>query len=408
MTELFTNLICRPPRKRYDIEDLGPHSFHLHEGGGKGKACIRHDLVLTNRQGHRLECSHYVPAWIGMEDAAEAKQQPRSWQWQSQDLDSPKHINSNSDPGNSCESEHCNLPLPTTPCVVYLHGNSGCRLDADDLVDEYLARGLSLFSFDFQGCGVSGGDWVTLGGLERTDLECVLDYLSGLECVSGIALHGRSMGAATALMVASCDRYYHLIAGMVLDSCYTSVRSVLRDCAQGYVGRVPLLPDMPLLPVGDMVESTIDALRAAVLTRAGFDLDKIDVVSSAKHCQAPVLIAHAEDDTLVPAHHCERLVEEYGGPKTVCIFPEGGHNSPRPDGFNARAAEFLVACFQREKRMMRLMISSRHRAAKYCRYGAGLVLLLAVVWVVAALLEGLLGFFLARWKCLSLLPRQKE
>ena len=26
------------------------------------------------------------------------------------------------------------------PCVVYLHGNSGSRLDADDLVDVFLAE----------------------------------------------------------------------------------------------------------------------------------------------------------------------------------------------------------------------------------------------------------------------------
>eukprot|EP00283_Hemiselmis_rufescens_P012034 CAMPEP_0173459680 /NCGR_PEP_ID=MMETSP1357-20121228/61827_1 /TAXON_ID=77926 /ORGANISM="Hemiselmis rufescens, Strain PCC563" /LENGTH=364 /DNA_ID=CAMNT_0014427163 /DNA_START=329 /DNA_END=1419 /DNA_ORIENTATION=+ len=363
MVELITDLICRPPRKKYDIEDLGPHSFHLHEEGGKGKVCIRRDLVLTNRQGHTLECSHYVPSWIDIDDADEGEQQPRTWQWQSQDLDAP-------DQGRNTNRDHdlWNLPLPRTPCVVYLHGNSGCRLDADDLVDEYLARGLSLFSFDFQGCGVSGGDYVTLGGLERSDLECVLDYLSGLACVSGIGLHGRSMGAATALMVASCERYYHLVAGMVLDSCYTSVRDVLRDLAQGYVGKVPLLPTVPLLPVGDMVERTIDALRAAVMTRAGFDLDAVDVMPSAKHCQAPVLIAHAEGDLLVSLHHSERLMEEYGGPKTVCIFPGGDHNSPRPDGFNARAADFLVECFTREKKRERLTRSSVYRVLKYAAY----------------------------------------
>lgn len=34
-------------------------------------------------------------------------------------------------------------------------GNAGCRLDADDLVDEYLERGVSFFTFDFEGSGNS-------------------------------------------------------------------------------------------------------------------------------------------------------------------------------------------------------------------------------------------------------------
>lgn len=47
---------------------------------------------------------------------------------------------------------------------------------------------------------------MTLGHRERSDLECVLDYLGQKEWVTGIALYGRSMGAATALLVASSDR----------------------------------------------------------------------------------------------------------------------------------------------------------------------------------------------------------
>ena len=37
------------------------------------------------------------------------------------------------------------------PVVVYLHGNSGSRMDADDLVDFYLEHNISVFSVDFSG-----------------------------------------------------------------------------------------------------------------------------------------------------------------------------------------------------------------------------------------------------------------
>jgi len=174
--------------------------------------------------------------------------------------------------------------------------------------------------------------------------RCVLDYLSSLEWVTGIALYGRSMGAATALLVASSDRYYHKVAGMVLDSCYTSVRTVMRDLAEGLVGKVPLLP------VSTVVESTIDVLRDAVMERAGFDIDMLDVVSSAQHCHVPVLMAHAEGDELVQQQHSTRLMEEYGGPKTAVVFPGGGHNSLRPETFGPKAAAFLEECFRVKER----------------------------------------------------------
>jgi alpha-beta hydrolase superfamily lysophospholipase len=100
---------------------------------------------------------------------------------------------------------------------VYLHGNSGCRLEGDEIADDYLKRGMAFFSVDFGGCGISDGGMVTLGFREREDVEVVLDYLKSHEAVSYVCLYGRSMGAATALLVAADDRYYHNVAGLVLD-----------------------------------------------------------------------------------------------------------------------------------------------------------------------------------------------
>lgn len=93
------------------------------------------------------------------------------------------------------------------PCVVYLHGNSGSRIDADDIVDCYLTQGISLLSLDFSGCGKSEGDYVTLGARERSDVEAALDYLEASPLVSCSGILGRSMGAATAILVAGDEEY---------------------------------------------------------------------------------------------------------------------------------------------------------------------------------------------------------
>ena len=161
----------------------------------------------------------------------------------------------------------------TGPTVVYLHGNSGSRLEGNEIADHYLLRGMSFFCVDFGGCGISDGSMVTLGLREREDVEVVLDYLKSHKAASHVCLYGRSMGAATALLVAADDRYYHTIKGLVIDSSYASVREIAVDQAHKY-------------PVLGMVAGTaVDALREAVVSKAGFDIDLINVLRAAPLCQ---------------------------------------------------------------------------------------------------------------------------
>lgn len=48
--------------------------------------------------------------------------------------------------------------LPQTlPCVVFLHGNSGCRVDAYDAVRVLLPLNITVFCLDLSGSGLSEG-----------------------------------------------------------------------------------------------------------------------------------------------------------------------------------------------------------------------------------------------------------
>jgi len=208
-----------------------------------GVFCVRQDLILTNRSRMSLHCSHCTPA--------------------------------SRKTGNAACKGHT---------VVYLHGNSGRRLEGDELADQYLRKGMSFFSVDFGGCGNSDGGLVTLGFREREDVEVVLDYQCQHDAVSSVCVYGRSMGAATALLVAADDRYYHKIAGLVLDSCYVSVREVVLAMACKYTGQIPLIS------AESVPGNAVNALRESVEATAGFDLDTIDVLAAAPLCQARLYI----------------------------------------------------------------------------------------------------------------------
>ena len=85
------------------------------------------------------------------------------------------------------------------PCIIYMHGNGGNKMEGLTYGQRILPMGINLCSFDFSGCGNSEGDWVTLGYKEKRDLQAVINYLTNYKRVSAVGLWGRSMGATTSL-----------------------------------------------------------------------------------------------------------------------------------------------------------------------------------------------------------------
>lgn len=70
-----------------------------------------------------------------------------------------------------------------------------------------------------------------MGWYERDDVEVVVDWLRASNKVSTIGLWGRSMGAVTALMHADRDPS---IAGLVLDSAFSSLRTLAEELAKNH------------------------------------------------------------------------------------------------------------------------------------------------------------------------------
>lgn len=110
-----------------------------------------------------------------------------------------------------------------------MHGNCSSRLEAVPGVGILLQHNITLFSFDFSGCGYSSGEWVTLGYKEKDDLQTVIDYLRKTDKVALIGLWGRSMGAVTSILHSSRDS---TVAGMVLDSPFSNLSKLTLELAK--------------------------------------------------------------------------------------------------------------------------------------------------------------------------------
>ncbi|KAJ8747558.1 hypothetical protein K2173_013054 [Erythroxylum novogranatense] len=266
--EQLVNFIIRPPRAEYNPKhDLLDQEFML-----RGKWYQRKDLEIKNKRGEVLQCSHYMP------------------------IVSPK-----------------GKPLP---CVIYCHGNSGCRADASEAAIILLPSNITVFTLDFSGSGISGGDHVTLGWNEKDDLKAVVEYLREDGNVSLIGLWGRSMGAVTSLLYGAEDPS---IAGIVLDSPFSDLVDLMMELVDTYKIRLPKFT----------VKFAIQYMRKAIQKKAKFDIMDLNTIKVANCCFVPALFGHATDDDFIQPHHSDRIYEAYMGDKNIIKF-EGDHNSPRP------------------------------------------------------------------------------
>ena len=295
MTSTWTklvNLVIRPPRSQYDPrESLPGPRFRI---GGVYYA--REDLDLEGADGLRLACSHYRP-----------------------------------------EIPHRD-PTSLPPCVVYLHGNSGSRCDAVDVARLLLPSGVTVFAFDFSGSGLSEGEHVALGAREVRDVAAVVAHLRSTGRVGLVGLWGQSMGAVTALLYANRDPS---VAGIVLDSPFSSLNQLMLELVDGFVAgsAVPV----PLFAK----KAALGWMRSSVKSRAGFDVDDLDVIDTVDGSFCPALFAHGVEDDFIRPAHSEALFEKYAGDKEYLAF-DGDHNSPRPAAFFDKALVFFMRALHPE------------------------------------------------------------
>lgn len=118
------------------------------------KKYCRQDLEIRNSCDHVLEYSHYIP-FLFSEDT----------------------------------------PLR---CVIYCHGNTGYRADADKAALTLLPSNITMLTLDFSGLGLWDGEYVSFRWQRKDDLKSAVSYLGNMKNISYIGFWGRSTGASTA------------------------------------------------------------------------------------------------------------------------------------------------------------------------------------------------------------------
>ncbi len=169
--------------------------------------------------------------------------------------------------------------------VAILHGHGG-SIDYDVQYVPYLhAAGYTVLQFDFRGHGRSQGDVVTLGYLERLDVQAAVKFLLG-RGLRRIALHGFSQGGMVAITSAAiCPE----VAAVIDDGAPVRLRTAMRGWGREHHVPAFVIPYLAYLVIG------------AASLRLGANLFCYEPVRwVGKIAPRPLMLIHGELDQYVP------------------------------------------------------------------------------------------------------------
>lgn len=212
-------------------------------------------------------------------------------------------------------------------CMIYLHSLGANQFEAVNIIPLICTKDLSIVTFDFPGCGLSGGTILPLDGSGPQLVKSCVDYLTQNYHFTEFAIWGRSMGAAVALHTVSI--YPEMFKCIVADSSFACTEKILKD--QGRANGFPSFIIKMLMPV--------------IKKEAKEDLKtKVDVpfpIEYIPKAKAPLLQGHGNKDRFVPCEHAKLIFNEYGGSDKQLNFFEGKHNSPRPNSWYETVCRFM-------------------------------------------------------------------
>lgn len=189
-------------------------------------------------------------------------------------------------------------PHPTSPVIVYFHGNGETVSDYDQIAPHFLEAGLNLFVASYRGYGWSSGEpsVAALYHDAAVVLERVKEYCRAGELSDELFIMGRSLGSAASIDLGY--RFPEQIKGIIIDS--------------GFANTLPLA------------------------ARLGYNVSDSDLreedcfnnLGKIKEIEIPTLILHGAEDQLIPLYEAVKLQAESGAKtKQLFVVPGADHNS---------------------------------------------------------------------------------
>jgi fermentation-respiration switch protein FrsA (DUF1100 family) len=170
--------------------------------------------------------------------------------------------------------------------ILYSHGNGEDIGRIGWLMQAYQSRGISVLAYDYPGYGKSTGK-ASESGVFRA-VEAAYDFLRVHKNVAAenIISLGRSIGSGPAIHIAANRE----VGGLIIESAFTSAFRVMT-------------------------------------TRRLLPWDRFNNLATIRKIQAPALLVHGTDDTIIPFWHAQRLQSALRVPHAHFWISGAGHNN---------------------------------------------------------------------------------
>lgn len=217
--------------------------------------------------------------------------------------------------GNKLHAMMVPAKHPSNKVAVLVHGyKNSCIMMLDYGQIYYEQLGYNLFLPDLYGHGLSEGDHINMGWLDRLDVLAWLPVADaafrGDSTSTQMVVHGVSMGAAT-VMALSGEPLPPSVKCLVEDCGYTGVFDQFKHNLKGEFG----LPSFPLLNV------------ASLLTKIkyGWRFGEASMLEQVKKCRLPMLFIHGDNDDFVPTAMVQPLYDAKPQPKELYMGKGSAH-----------------------------------------------------------------------------------
>ncbi len=206
--------------------------------------------------------------------------------------------------------------------IVLLHPLDGHRRAMLKRLDLMTAAGYSVLSIDFQACGMSPGESITMGYLEALDAEAAVAYARTRQPTHKIGIIGWSLGGAAALLAKDLQA-----DAVVLECVYPTIQQGIHNRVDHFIG-----------PLAHLVAPLLTVQLPLRLGIATSDLRPIDFIAD---LGCPVLVLGGAVDPFTPASETKDLFDAAKEPKHLSLFEGSAHTDLMRDDGAKYAAEVV-------------------------------------------------------------------
>ena len=235
--------------------------------------------------------------------------------------------------GRKLHAVYASAPDSAAGTAVLVHGytdNHLCMMHIARIYRDSL--GFNVLLPDNSYHGLSEGDAIQMGWLDRLDVKQWLGVANGIFGDDFTIVHGVSMGGATTMMLSGEPDLPSYVKGFVDDCGYSSVWNQFKKELKEQYG----LPAFPVLYAADLV----------CRMRFGWSFKEASSLDQLAKCELPMLFIHGDSDTYVPTADVYLNYEaKQKGYKELWLVPDTAHAKScenYPAEYTAKLRSFIA------------------------------------------------------------------